>query len=72
MGMKVSAEHPSLQKFLIENALYERVGLNFETLKLRPLKEVQDYITIINVIANEENRQRAKQDAELNKGKQRY
>jgi hypothetical protein len=70
--MKVSTEHSSLQKFLIESALYERVGLNFETLKLRPLKEVQDYITIINVIANEEKRQRAKQDAELNKGKQRY
>lgn len=66
--MKVSSEaYPSLQKFLIESALYEHVGLNFETLKHRPLREVLDYTTIVNIIVNEKNRLAKKSAADASR-----
>jgi hypothetical protein len=60
-------KYPSLQKFLIESALYEHVGLNFETLKTRPLKEVLDYVTIADLIAKERVYQQKKHDAQARK-----
>ena len=71
-GIKTPTMQPTLQKFLIESALYEHVGLNFETLKQRPLHEVLDYITIANVIADERARQQAKSDAEMNNARSKY
>jgi hypothetical protein len=70
--MKVPTEkYPSLQKFLIESALYEHVGLNFETLKHRPFREVLDYVTIVNLIINEKNRLLKKSAAEASKAGRR-
>jgi hypothetical protein len=64
-GTKVQLEkYPSLQKFLIESALYEHVGLNFETLKSRPFTEVLDYVTIADLIAKERIYQQKKHAAE--------
>ena len=71
-GGKVTTEYPSLNKFLIESAIYEQVGLNFEDLKNRPLQEVVDYVTIVNLITNEKARQQAKAEAQANNGKARY
>jgi hypothetical protein len=66
--MEVSTQYPSLQKFLIESALYEHVGLNFETLKTRPLREGEDYIQIANLISIERVRQQRKSEAQSGKG----
>ena len=57
---------------MIESALYEHVGLNFDSLKTRPLREVIDYTTIINLISQERARQQAKMEAEMNSGKSKY
>jgi hypothetical protein len=63
--------YPSLQKFLIESALYKHVGLNFETLEKRPYQEVSDYVTIVMTIINEENRAAARQRAQNSGGGRR-
>jgi len=53
-----------LNKFLIESALYKHVGLNLEDLKDRPYQEVLDYITIVGLISQEEERRQAKAKAD--------
>jgi len=71
-GRKIPPGFPTLQKFLIESALFEHVGLNFDDLKNRPVQEAIDYVTIIDAISQEQARQRAKQEAESNKGARRF
>jgi hypothetical protein len=69
--MNHPTHYPSLQKFILESALFEYVGLNFETLKKRPYTEVLDYITIANMITRERNRKQKKAAAEARKNKQK-
>lgn len=68
MGGKV--EHPSLQKFLLERSLYEHVGLNFDSIRTRPMREIIDYITIVNLIENERGRARAQEEARMSAQRQ--
>lgn len=58
-----TASTPSLQKYLLEAALYTRVGLNLDDLRRRPMQEALDYITIMSLTAHEEARRNSELQA---------
>jgi hypothetical protein len=45
---------PSLQKFLRENAFWDKLGIPAEPLGPRPWKEVRDYEVIVAALNREE------------------
>ena len=47
-----------LHQFLLEQALWQRLGLTRETAKLRPHRELDEYALIITLIQQEEARKR--------------
>ena len=47
----------SLQKFRLEQQLYQRLGMRLDDLVKRPVQEVHDYILFLELICREENYQ---------------
>lgn len=52
-----SAGPPSLGRFSLEHQLWTRLGLRREDLARRPWREVEEYITYIELIVREEQAQ---------------
>lgn len=45
---------PSLEKFALEKALWQHLGLHWDDLAGRPWREVEDYVLYLQLITREE------------------
>lgn len=54
-----TAGPPSLSTFLLEQQLWQRLGLRREDLAGRPAREVEDYLLFIQLISREEQARRS-------------
>jgi hypothetical protein len=49
---------PSLEKFKVEQQLWQRLGTNWAEFRQRPRKEVEEYLIYIQLICREEQMDR--------------
>lgn len=54
-----------LAQFLTEQAFYQRLGLTREELRRRPAEEIEQYVVILNLLAQREAAERRRSEAQM-------